>query len=86
MSFDRLRRRDFVTLLSGVAANWPLAARAQQPALPVIGVLASGSAEGDAGTLAAIRQDFGETGYIEGRNRGRVDAGRGRQSPGRTSC
>src|ERR1700704_2038336 len=61
------RRRQFITLLGGAAA-WPLVARAQQPATPVIGVLGSGSAAAYSERLVLIRQGLAETGFTEGRN------------------
>ena len=62
-----MRRRDFITVLGG-AAIWPLAARAQQPALPIIGYLGPGSAETDALRVTGVRQGLNETGYVEGQN------------------
>jgi putative ABC transport system substrate-binding protein len=63
-----MRRREFVTLIGGAAAAWPLAVRAQQAATPVIGLLHPGSPEANPKFMAEFRKGLGETGYVEGRN------------------
>src|SRR5215204_2918532 len=62
------RRREFITLLGGAAVTWPLATRAQQPALPVVGFVHSQLADTYGDRLRAFRQGLADTGYVEGRN------------------
>jgi len=63
-----MRRREFITLLGGAVAAWPILARAQQPTMPVIGFLHSGSLELFTARVAAFHQGLNDTGFVEGRN------------------
>src|SRR5437899_1087911 len=62
-----MRRREFLTVL-GAAAAWPLAARAQHPALPVVGYVNGGAADAAAIYTAAFRKGLGQSGYVDGQN------------------
>jgi hypothetical protein len=83
MHFVRLKRRQFITLLGGAAAGWPLATRAQQPAVPTVGFLRVTSAVASRHLVAAFHQGLKQAGFIEGQNVGSNIAG---ETGRKTAC
>ena len=63
-----MQRREFITLFGGAGVAWPSVTHAQQPAMPVIGFVRDGSAEGNTRNAAGFRKGLNETGYVEGQN------------------
>ena len=61
-----MKRREFITFLGGAAATWPLAARAQQPAVPLVGVLLPGTPAAEMPLLDAFKRGLAQAGYVEG--------------------
>jgi putative tryptophan/tyrosine transport system substrate-binding protein len=68
MPFDQLKRRQFIALLGGVATIWPLAVRAQQPTMPVVGYLNAGAPDHNPSYLPAFRDGLAQSGFVEGQN------------------